>query len=249
MDDYKGQLIINSEKRFVYHESVNRGHVQLPRMVINCLGLSSVAKIVYGIISGYIFEHGKTAFPSVARIAMGCNCTKKTTIKYIDELVEKGFIIKERNGKRRTNNYYLVDADKVQHLQVSEMFWGIITGVYRDIETSLYEDIYNGVIDILENISESNIDFKDIPVNPTTKAHVRNILINNLGKDDETRHKLQNREEVKPEIDSFFLTRKKTNDVNSQDNTGKKEGAEQLEQRDRSASVDEFLKRIKGVSP
>ncbi|MGQ8871868.1 helix-turn-helix domain-containing protein [Paenibacillus sp. TSA_86.1] len=182
MEQYKGQVIVSSEKQFVYRDSENRGHVQLPNMVVSCLELSDTSKIAYGVISKYVFENGREAFPAVSRIAMACNCTKKTAIKYIDELCEKGFILKERNGNRKTNSYYLMDIDKIDHLHVSEMFWRSVNSVYKEVEVCLYEDIYEGFIKMLEKLKKEGVIFREIPVDAETESHIRETLLSRVKK-------------------------------------------------------------------
>lgn len=184
MNNHEGQVVVSSEKRFVYHESVNRGHVQLPRMMIACQHLSATAKLVYGVISGYVFEHGRSAFPSVASIAKDINCSRKTTIKYIDELVDKGFIIKKRHGNRRTNTYYLIDADKVAHLQVSEMFHRALKRVKAEIEGSLYDKAYAVFEAIRDDIDAS--DFREYPVNSETENILKAAILKAVMKESET---------------------------------------------------------------
>lgn len=208
--DYKGQVIVSSEKQFVYHDSENRGHVQLPRMVVHCLKLSGTAKIAYGVISGYVFEHGRQAFPSVSRIAMACNCTKKTAIKYIDELVENGFILKERNGNRRTNTYYLVDVDKIPHLHVSEMFWRAINDVYKEVEVCLYEVVYDKFLEMLEKLEDEGVVFNEIPVDEETEAHIKETLLSRVKKDGDDMFNPPNRGKSKPETSDQPAVKERT---------------------------------------
>jgi predicted transcriptional regulator len=193
MEEHKGQVLVNSEKQFVYRDSVNRGHVQLPRMMIHCINLTDTAKIVYGIISGFIYESGRSAFPSVSRIAMSSNCTNKTAIKYINELVEKGFIVKERSGNRRTNNYYMIDADKVKHLHVSEMFHRAVNEVYNEIEVCLYDNVRDALLTILEKIEEDGMEFRDIPVDAETQEHLKQALLKEIKKVGDIMFKTPNR--------------------------------------------------------
>ncbi|MFF2889510.1 helix-turn-helix domain-containing protein [Paenibacillus sp. NPDC057967] len=183
MTEHRGRVIVSSEKQFIYRDSENRGHVQLPNMVISCLELSDTAKIAYGVISKYVFENGREAFPAVSRIAMACNCTKKTAIKYIDELCEKGFILKERNGNRRTNTYYLMDVDKVDHLHVSEMFWRAVNDVYKAVEVCHYEEAYESFVKMLDKLKAEGVVFKEIPVCRDTETQIREALLNRVKKD------------------------------------------------------------------
>lgn len=183
MDDHKGQVIVSSEKQFVYHDSTNRGHVQLPRMLINCLKLSATAKIVYGVISGYVYEQGRKAFPSTSRIAMYAGISKKTAIKYIDELVDKGFILKKRHGNRRTNDYYLLDADKVNHLKVSEMFHSAFKTALQGTPDSGTEGLFILMDEILGSIED--LDFKEVPVDEKTEQALIATLVREAREDED----------------------------------------------------------------
>ncbi|WP_315792911.1 helix-turn-helix domain-containing protein [Paenibacillus sp. BIC5C1] len=200
MGQYKGQVIVSSEKQFVYRDSENRGHVQLPNMVVSCLELSDTSKIAYGVISKYVFENGREAFPAVSRIAMACNCTKKTAIKYIDELCEKGFILKERNGNRKTNSYYLMDIDKIDHLHVSEMFWWTVNSVYKEVEVCLYEDVYECFIKMLEKLNKEGIIFREIPVDAETESHIRETLLSRVKKEGDDMFNPPYARKAKPDI-------------------------------------------------
>ncbi|PZT53848.1 helix-turn-helix domain-containing protein [Paenibacillus silvae] len=200
MEQYKGQVIVSSEKQFVYRDSENRGHVQLPNMLVSCLELSDTSKIAYGVISKYVFENGREAFPAVSRIAMACNCTKKTAIKYIDELCEKGFILKERNGNRKTNSYYLMDIDKIEHLHVSEMFWRAVNSVYKEVEVCLYEDVYECFIKMLEKLDKEGVIFREIPVDAETESHIRKTLLSKVKMEGDDVLNPPNSGKAKPDI-------------------------------------------------
>jgi predicted transcriptional regulator len=209
--EHRGQVVVSSEKQFIYRDSENKGHVQLPNMVIACLDLSDTSKIAYGNISKYVFENGREAFPAVSRIAMACNCTKKTAIKYIDELCDKGFILKERNGNRKTNTYYLVDVDKIDHLHVSEMFWRAVNAVYKEVEVCLYEEVYNCFMKMLEKLNVEGIVFREIPVNAETEAHIRETLLSRVKKDGDDMFNPPNRGKAKPKTSDQPATKETTN--------------------------------------
>lgn len=213
---YKGQIKVSSEKQFVYQDSFNRGHIQLPRMIINCLNLSSTAKIAYGVISGHVYEHGKSAFPSVSRIAMACNCTKKTAIKYINELIKKGFIVKERKGNGRTNDYFLVDVDMVTHLHVSEMFWRAFNAAYKELGAG-YEELFDVMTNMLDDLQKKGVEFKDIPVNAETEEKIKQSLLQAVKKrSDNDMFKPPNLAKERPEAAVPTETQKESRKLNKQ---------------------------------
>lgn len=123
------KLLLSSEKEFIHREAHNKGFVQTPRMVVNCLDLSDQAKQIYGAIATYVFEHGRAAFPSVDRLGMQSNCSDRRAFAHIKELVDKGFIVKIRKGGMKPNDYFMVDMDKIPHLRVSEMLWSVAAEV------------------------------------------------------------------------------------------------------------------------
>ncbi|GAS81976.1 helix-turn-helix domain-containing protein [Paenibacillus amylolyticus] len=197
---HKEPVILSKERECIYQDSGNRGHIQIPNMVISCLDLSDTSKIAYGVISKYVCENGREAFPAVSRIAMACNCTKKTAIKYIKELCDKKFILKDRNGNRKTNTYYLMSIDKIEHLHVSEMFWRAVNEVYKNVEACLYEEVYKSFMKMLEKIIAEEIVFREIPVNVETESYIRETLLKGIMKDDDGMFKSLNLEKLKPKM-------------------------------------------------
>lgn len=117
------KVIVSDEKQFVHRESFNKGYVQTPSMVENCLGLSNHAKTVYSNILNHIYEKGHYAFPSTYKLAMSSSCSVNSVVSYINELVDKEFIDKESRGRGRSNHYHVRDVHEVPLLLVSEMFW------------------------------------------------------------------------------------------------------------------------------
>jgi predicted transcriptional regulator len=117
------KVIVSDEKQFVHRDSFNRGYVQTPSMVENCLGLSNDAKTVYSNILNHIYEKGHYAFPSTYKLAISSSCSVNSVVAYINELVEKGLIDKESRGRGRSNHYHVLDVHEVPLLLVSEMFW------------------------------------------------------------------------------------------------------------------------------
>ncbi|MGG6449527.1 helix-turn-helix domain-containing protein [Pseudobacillus badius] len=123
------KVFISEEKQFVYRDSFNKGHIQTPSMVENCIGLSNDAKTVYSNILNHIYEKGHSAFPSTYKLAISCSCSVNSIVTYINELVDKGLVIKVPRGRGRSNEYYLRDCSEVPLLKVSEMFWRSMAGL------------------------------------------------------------------------------------------------------------------------
>lgn len=114
---------VSDEKQFMYRDSFNKGHIQTPSMVENCIGLSNHAKTIYSNILNHIFEKGHYAFPSTYKLAISSSCSVNSVVAYVSELVDKGLIDKESRGRGRSNHYHVRDVHEVPLLLVSEMFW------------------------------------------------------------------------------------------------------------------------------
>jgi len=171
------QILLSSEKQFIHGDSFNRGFIQMPRMIVACIGLSAQAKGVYSYISNYVYEHGRSAFPSVHRIAIACNMTAKSVVKYIGELVEKGFIKKVRRGQGKTNDYYMKDAHEVHILHVSEILWMALDGALRKVPHCSWERVYDAFLTLSEAMQERNCSFHDLECTEEVKEAVEADLV------------------------------------------------------------------------
>lgn len=170
----KGKVQVSDEQKFVYHDSFNKGHTQIPSMIATCVGLSNNAKSVYMFISRHVFEKGQSAFPSVHRIAFACDCSVKSAINYVDELVDKGFICKEHRGKGLSNIYYINECKDVPLLRVSEMFWEIVSDLQRKFN---WKQLFPSKDKVLKFMSKVGYDIQDIEVNEESKESLKQLLI------------------------------------------------------------------------
>jgi biotin operon repressor len=173
-DDSK--LLLSSEKQFLLRDAYNRGFTQLPRMVGDCIDLSDGALRLYNAIMGYIFEHGRSAFPSLETLGLKCGCHKRRVIERLKELTDKGFIVKVRRGAMKTNDYYLVDLDKVPHLRVSEMFHHA-----RSKFDSSSGDKLSATLEIIDHFKKQGIKFNDIEVSSGMEKKLEQLYAERLG--------------------------------------------------------------------
>lgn len=167
------KIIISNEKQFVYRDSFNKGIIHTPSMVENCLGLSNDAKTVYSNILNHIYEKGHSAFPSTYKLAISCSCSVNSVVNYINELVDKGFIVKESRGRGRSNNYYVRDCNEVPLLRVSEMFWKCmseLTGIYGWKKMLVAKD------KILKFMEDNGYRLQDMDTDETAKEKLTNLL-------------------------------------------------------------------------
>jgi len=153
-DKYDSQILLSPEKQFIHGDSFHRGFVQVPRMIVACIGLSAQAKVVYNYLSNYVYEHGRSAFPSVHRIAIACNMTTKSVVKYIRELVDKGFILKVRRGQGKSNDYYLKDAHEIHALRVSEMLWTALDSVIRRVPKCKWDKLHEAFNYLIKTVEQ-----------------------------------------------------------------------------------------------
>ncbi|MCP8973116.1 helix-turn-helix domain-containing protein [Bacillus licheniformis] len=167
------QTNIPDEKQFVYRDSFNKGHIQTPSMVENCLGLSNHAKTVYSNILNHIYEKGHQAFPSTYKLAISSSCSVNSVVTYINELVDKGFIVKESRGRGRSNHYYVREVQEVPLLRVSEMFWKCmsqLTHVYG------WKKILPAKEKILKFMAENNYQLQDMNTDEKAKKQLIELL-------------------------------------------------------------------------
>lgn len=175
MSDNKDQqqILLSTEKQFIYRDSFNRGVVQVPRMVAKCIGLSLQAKGVYSFISTFVYEHGRSAFPSIHNIAVGCGIAASSAVRYINELVTKGFILRVRRGRGKTNDYYIVDADKVNLLWVSEMLWEVGYSIVSAKKERDWEQIYEALKYVEDQLEAANKKLSDLEVTKEMKEIIK----------------------------------------------------------------------------
>lgn len=178
MSKKEPQALISAEKQFLYRDSFNRGFIQLPRMTAACLCLSAQARTVYNAISMFIYEHGRSAFPSIHRIATTCDMSAKSVIKYIKELEDKGFIKKVRRGSRMTNDYYVMDVHEVQSLRISEMIWKVLDGIARDMGEHSWEQIDGAWKKLQSYAKETKTNLTSLECNEEVSNRLRDELMN-----------------------------------------------------------------------
>ncbi|MRC04100.1 helix-turn-helix domain-containing protein [Bacillus thuringiensis serovar andalousiensis] len=170
----------NSKKReFIYNSSYNKGHISTPSMVAHCIGLSTHAKLVYSNILNYIYKKGEFAFPSIYRLSISCSCSINTIIRYINELVEKGFIKKEVPGRGKSNRYYIIECDKIPLLKVSEMMWEVIDTLAKKYG---WKDIMKCKNSILSFLNQNKYSLHHMEIQQNTINHLNALFLHVLEK-------------------------------------------------------------------
>jgi predicted transcriptional regulator len=156
------EVTFSAEKQFIHGDSFNRGFVQVPRMIVNCIGLSAEAKAVFNSLSAYVYEHGRSAFPSIHRIAINTNLTGKSVVKYLAELCDLGFVEKSQRGRGLTNIYKLIDAHEVYLLHVSEMLHKALDGAVSRKKTYTVEMVEEAKRAFEGAMTEQGLTYSDI---------------------------------------------------------------------------------------
>ncbi|MCY8119562.1 helix-turn-helix domain-containing protein [Bacillus spizizenii] len=167
------KVSVSDEKQFIYRDSFNKGHIQTPSMVENCLNLSNDAKTVYSNILNHVYEKGHYAFPSTYKLAISSSCSVNSVVSYINELVSKGLIEKETRGRGRSNHYHVKDVHQVPLLIVSEMFWRSMSKL-----THLYgwRKILPAKDKILKFMEENNYRLQDMSTDEDSEKQLIELL-------------------------------------------------------------------------
>ncbi|MBU8576438.1 helix-turn-helix domain-containing protein [Bacillus pumilus] len=149
------------EQHFIYRDSFNRGFVQLPSTVVNCIGLSAGAKSVYAAILNHVHTRGNYAFPSIDRLSIALGFSQNTCTKHIEELVQKGFIKRVRLGRGRSNQYSLMEISSIPLLRVSEEIW---TAAAKWTTLYGWDDIHSAVIKLKDFLSSQKVPLHALAV-------------------------------------------------------------------------------------
>lgn len=123
------KFVFGAEKEFL-KGTFNRGNVITPLSVTKCLFLSTHAKEIYNII---LASYEDRIPPSLEDFELISDLSRNTVLDSLKELTDKGFIVKERVGKRKVNKYFVVELDKVQTLRASELAWTVL----KDLEAKV----------------------------------------------------------------------------------------------------------------
>lgn len=83
------------------------GYAQVPNMVRNDATLSAKAKLVYEQLLSYMWFRSDRCWPSQATLAQGTGYSRRTVIRALQELYERGYIECVRRGLGQTNNYFV----------------------------------------------------------------------------------------------------------------------------------------------
>lgn len=166
-------VTVSEEKGFIYHSSFNKGHVQIPNMVNKCIGLSSDAKIFYSNILCHVYEKGQTVFPSIYRLAVAGNCTLNSAVNYVNELVDKGFVIKEQRGLGMNNVYHIKECHEVPLLHVSEMVWEVLSDLSHQYG---WKKVIQAKDKFLKYLSSNAYRLQDVTADSESKEKLKVLL-------------------------------------------------------------------------
>ncbi len=115
--------LCNKETDFIHCYGVNTGSKPAVTKLLRCLFLSKEAKATYQTLYSYAYGNKKDCFPSVSRLSLNLDCDPKSVRKYLDELVDLGFLRKECRGVTSTNAYYFEELQNIAALRHSEIVY------------------------------------------------------------------------------------------------------------------------------
>lgn len=110
------------------------------RVIIDADGLSFGAKGMALYLSTYMNDSHDMAYPGLARICGEMNLSKTTAIKYIDELVEAGFLEKQRRF-HSSNVYTAVLSESTESELLGESKSKSRTTKVQNLDTNIQENI------------------------------------------------------------------------------------------------------------
>ncbi len=85
----------------------NGGYAQIPTLVRNDASLSAKAKLVYEQLLSFMWFRTDRCWPSQATLAEGTGYSRRTVIRAVQELYERGYIECVRRGLGQTNYYFV----------------------------------------------------------------------------------------------------------------------------------------------
>lgn len=85
----------------------NGGYAQMPALVRNDPSLSAKAKLVYEQLLSFMWFRSDRCWPSQATLAEGTGYSRRTVIRALKELYERGYIECVRRGLGKTNYYFV----------------------------------------------------------------------------------------------------------------------------------------------
>lgn len=123
--DSLGYIVLPPDNYFIFNAAHHKGTVSIPNPIIACNDLSAEAKLIYILLLMYA-QSGRTMFPSIYALAILANISPNSVTKYINELIAKGFIRKEKMNGGKCNYYYLNEIHKIKSVIDSEKFWKVL---------------------------------------------------------------------------------------------------------------------------
>jgi hypothetical protein len=127
--------LCNKESDFIYNYGFNKGVKNAVTKVWRCLLLSSGAKSVYQDLSLYAYGEKRSCYPSVDRLSLDLDCDVKSIVKYTNELIEAGLIVKLQGSDGKANRYGLAELQTVTILKHSEILYAIVPMSAREIRS------------------------------------------------------------------------------------------------------------------
>ncbi len=98
--------------------ALQRGFVQLPKLVLYAQHLSRDAKLLYAVLLGYAWQEQR-CFPGYQRLCADLDASENAVRTWMRELEDSHLISQRRRGQGRTNIYIFHDL-RTAHLEVQD---------------------------------------------------------------------------------------------------------------------------------
>ncbi len=105
-----GDIAKQRVERIVFEsELMKAGFAAFPYKVLKDIKLSAGARLTYAVLLMYGWQEG-SAFPKQDTMAKDLGCSVRQAQRYLQELVDRGFIEIKREDKRFGNTYIIKDV-------------------------------------------------------------------------------------------------------------------------------------------
>jgi len=118
--------------------ALRKGFTSVPNYILSNPSVSFGARLTYSLLLSYAWKV-ESCFPGQERLSRELGVNKRSVIRYLQDLEEKGFIKAKRRGMGQTNVYHILDvnpdeghnsrSDKLSHQEVTLVSHQEVTSV------------------------------------------------------------------------------------------------------------------------
>ncbi|MGA4519174.1 hypothetical protein ACPA0F_18110 [Solibacillus silvestris] len=151
MEEFIEVRFASSEDEFIYQSGVNRGHVQIPLKIVNCLLITSSERHLYDLLRGFMYGEKRSCFPSI-EVLLGLSGWSRTTFKKHLAGLIKADLVDYTVREGTTNLYILKEVHKSTTIVHSEML--------HQIREELFGRMAGRFYSLKDNYMESKLYIK-----------------------------------------------------------------------------------------